>query len=80
MKERLAGMNELRETMRDQAASLATREQVALTAGAIEERLRSIENWSSNIQGRIVTLAGIWGLIVIVASALINFAIRKGFE
>jgi len=51
LKERLAGMNELRETMRDQAANLATREQVALTAGAIEERLRAIENWSSNIQG-----------------------------
>ena len=85
--ERLAGMNEIREMMRDKDEMLATREQVDLIAAglrvegtAFEKRLRDIETWSANMQGRLITLGGLWGLIVALAAVLINFAIRKAFE
>lgn len=77
---RLSAMNEFRDALRDQSAKQATREHVEMVEKAIEKRLRDMENWSANMQGRLVVLGGIWGLVLIVLSVTINYAIRKAFE
>jgi hypothetical protein len=79
MGERLTGMNEFRETLRDQASKLATREQVELSVGALEKRIRDMEQWSANIQGRLLVMGGVWGLVVVLISVMLNYTIRMAF-
>jgi len=78
--ERLRGMNEFRESLRDQSATLATRKEMELNITSLETRLHNMELWVANMQGRMLVLAGVWGAILIVLSVMLNYAIRKAFE
>lgn len=80
MNKRLEGMNEFRQSMEDQRARLASRELVDTLTGALEKRIRELENWSANVQGRLLVISGVWGLVVMFLSVLANYAIRKAFE
>lgn len=80
LNERLKSMNEFRRTMEDYAGRLVTREMVDALLAANEKRVRALEDWSNNIQGRLLVFGGVWGLVVAVLAVLINYTMRKAFE
>ena len=51
LNKRLEGMNEFRDTLKDQAGQLATKEQLSLLKDILEERLRSLETSRARIIG-----------------------------
>lgn len=77
---RLQGMNEFREQIRDLTNTLATKSEVVLGSKEQGDRLRKLEDWSSNLQGKIATWLGFGGVVVAVLSVLLNYVIRKAFE
>lgn len=78
--ERLKGMNEFRKAMEDDRAKLVTRELVEALVAAMEKRVRTVEDWSNNIQGRLLVFGGVWGFVVMLLAVMANYAIRKAFE
>lgn len=57
MERRLEGMNEFREQLRSQAGTFVTRESIEPVMNAEKERVRALELWKSNIEGRIIMIA-----------------------
>lgn len=49
---RLASMNEIRETMRDQATRMATRAELGIAQDAIEKDLRALREFRAELQGK----------------------------
>lgn len=76
LRERLAGMNEFRDTLRDQASKFITRDESLMLHRATDERMRGLEQFRANIEGRILTLGAVWAFIVIA----VNYLIRLAFE
>jgi cysteinyl-tRNA synthetase len=76
MNARLAAMNEFRDQLKDQAARLATNDRLEEIKEAADGRLKSIEAQISNWQGRLLVLGGIWSIVIITITALINYLIR----
>jgi hypothetical protein len=76
MNERLAGMNEFRDTLRDQAGRFITSDRLEEIKLALEKRLTYLELQMSNWQGRLVVLGAVWSVVIIVVTALINYFIR----
>ena len=79
LKERLLTMNEVREQLRDQAATFATRESVELVRGqqvrqidALSNRIGELEKGRANDQGRSVMLWAVMG----VALTALNIGLR----
>ena len=69
---RLEGMNEFREQLRNQAQTFVTREYSEVRNQNIEDRVRSLENKKSNLEGRMWILPTI---IVIIQIVLTVFTI-----
>jgi len=70
---RLQGMNEFRDTLRDQAGRLATKEEVNKEIYNIDERIKRLEISSAQGQGR----ATITGVLWAVGSSLLVGAVMK---
>lgn len=66
--EKLDKMNEMREQINKERSQLLNRAEYLPEQRAIETRVNTIEKISSNYQGRLAVLGGIWGLIVILVS------------
>ena len=54
----------------------ATRKMLAEQAASIENRLRIVENQIANWQGRLLVIGGVWGIVAILISVLLNYFIR----
>lgn len=65
LNERLAGMNEFRDTLKDQAARLATKDDF----GALEKRLGTLELDRAAAEGRAKLAGALWGIVAGVAAA-----------
>lgn len=75
MNKRLDGMNEFRDSLRDQAGKFATREAVDSLETSTNGRLRSLETFKDNNQGHIDQLKStvqIVGLVIVIAEVLIR--------
>ncbi len=59
---RLEGMNEFRDTLKDQASKLATKDEVALSLGALEKRMQSIERILASGEGH-RSVSSVWWVI-----------------
>lgn len=68
LEKRLNGMNEIRESMRDQAATFVNRESFA----ALEVRLRNLEAFKDNTQGKTAQTIYLVGLALVVVQVLIK--------
>jgi hypothetical protein len=73
--DRLAGMNEFRDQLREQAAQFATTKEVNAKFDAVDARLKGIENFRSNMEGRLYMIGAAVTLIN-VGVAVIGFAIK----
>jgi len=71
LSKRLEGMNEFRDTLKDQAAHLATRLEVSQQITAVDDRLKSLELLRSNVEGKAVVIAFIASFITSTITALI---------
>jgi hypothetical protein len=83
MNERLQGMNEFRDTLRDQAAKFATIQQLEDRLHAVDKdhealtkRLSLVENFQSNLQGRMWAM----GAFIFFGALLINLVLRFLFQ
>ena len=79
MNERLASMNEFRDTLRDQAAKFATLLQVddklhgvEKSEEAIEKRLTELERWKNNMQGRMWAIPVLVGVFVFLLTQVMR--------
>jgi hypothetical protein len=65
---RLAGMNEFRDTLKDQAGTLASKAEVQ----AVEKSVRVLELSKENLAGRATTAAVLWSAAVSIVVGLIT--------
>lgn len=79
LRERLAGMNEFRETLRDQASRLATRESLDLIAqnhdrqiDALMNRIVELEKKQANAEGRAWMLFTLLGVFLTALSIVLR--------
>lgn len=77
MQKRLEGMNEFRDTLRDQAGRFVTRDEMYIKLDVINEQLKilqyfkaSLEGKASQTQANIILFISILGLALSVASLL----------
>ncbi|OFV80214.1 MAG: hypothetical protein A2Y78_04795 [Acidobacteria bacterium RBG_13_68_16] len=79
MEQRLAGMNEFRDTLRDQASRFVTREEMLAAIKALpcvihESRVSSLDNWRARMEGvasqRSVMVTGALAVAGLIMSAL----------
>lgn len=73
LNERLAGMNEFRDTLKDQAARLATKDEVAIHGDLIERRISALELGRAEAAGSAKT----WGALAGVGGGLVTALILK---
>jgi hypothetical protein len=64
MEKRLEGMNEFRETLKDQASQFVTRTELIVIQKAIEKDIRELRDFKATIEGKASQLS------VIIATAL----------
>lgn len=67
IEKRLEGMNEFRDTLRDQAGRLATKEQVDVQVTSLDERIKLLELRDAKVAG----MAAIVSLVVSVVAWLL---------
>lgn len=75
MNQRLNGMNEFRDTLRDQAGTFVSRSDLAGLEKATDVRLKILENKNANLEGRLWAIgAGITiiNLAIAIAAFVIN--------
>ncbi len=75
LRERLAGMNEFRDTLRDQAGKFVTRDEITLLREASDSRLHGLELWKANMEGRLLIV----GSVIAVTTIAINHLLRLAF-
>lgn len=63
MNDRLSGMNEFRDQLKDQAGLFATKEEVNKRAEVVDQRIGSIENQISSLNGSLKIFGLLWVLI-----------------
>jgi transcriptional accessory protein Tex/SPT6 len=85
MNERLQGMNEFRDTLRDQAAKFATIVQLDDRLHGVDkdylamgERLTELERWKNNMQGRMWAIPSMIGVFVFVLTQLMRVLFPAG--
>jgi hypothetical protein len=75
--ERLAGMNEFRGALRDQAALMATRQELEKISYELTRRLSIVENELSENRGKALTVGASWGAATAaVVSIIVGIVIR----
>ena len=62
LNKRLEGMNEFRDTLKDQASKLATKDEMMALIGALDKRIQSVERVQSSGEGR-TSASAIWWII-----------------
>ncbi|MDP2622171.1 MAG: hypothetical protein Q8P46_18685 [Hyphomicrobiales bacterium] len=70
---RLEGMNEFRDTLKDQAGNFSTKDEVRLQINSLNEKVRMLELGKANTDGKTLIVSG---LIAFIASALVVFISR----
>ena len=77
MQKRLDGMNEFRDTLKDQASRFVTRDEMAIKLDLINEQLKVLQYYKAQLEGKasqtqanIILLISILGLALSVASLL----------
>jgi len=80
MQVRLTGMNEFRDTLRDQASRFVTRSELEIKLDSINARLTELAKYRDQMEGKasatqanIATLFSILGLIIAIISLLMKF-------
>ena len=73
---RLEGMNEIRDQLREQASTFATREALEWKTDELERRLRDVENKQSNWDGRMLVIGGALTVAFAIITFLINYLLR----
>jgi hypothetical protein len=77
LSKRLEGMNEFRDTLKDQAAQLATRIEVDRQLSTIDERIKSLELSRANVEGKAAIVASVVSIVTSAITALlISYLIR----
>lgn len=77
LNKRLEGMNEFRDTLKDQAARLITREEYWAAHRSMEDKLRSLELEKANFEGRAATIAGLVSVAMSVVVGVVIFVITR---
>ena len=70
---RLDGMNEFRESLRDQSRNFITRDEHAV----LERSIKRIEEAQANMQGRYAMAAMMFSLIVILIDGILQWGLRR---
>jgi hypothetical protein len=77
MQKRLEGMNEFRDTLKDQAARFVTRDEMDIKLSSLNEQLKSLNYFKASLEGKasqtqanIILLISIVGLALSVANLL----------
>ena len=70
---RLDGMNEFRETLRDQSRNFIMRDEHAV----LERSIKRIEEAQANMQGRYAMAAMMFSLIVILIDGILQWGLRR---
>jgi len=76
LSDRLQGMNEFRDQLRDQAAKFVTQSELAAKVDAIDNRIKALENQRANLEGRFWAI-GAAIVVVNLAIALAGLLINK---
>lgn len=74
---RLEGMNEFRETLRDQAAKFVNREEVDTRLSDIIRRVAELEGYANRRTGQSNVTSGLWALAAASATAIVVAALVK---
>lgn len=74
---RLLGMNEFRDTLRDQASRLATKSELQLYADALDKRVKNIEISRAVTDGKTIMIAVIVAFVASILIAVISHWIVK---
>lgn len=77
LNKRLEGMNEFRDALKDQAARLATKDEVIALNSALDKRMQIIERQLSMSAGRNAATAVYWAIGASVLTAVIVMLITK---
>ena len=79
MDERLAKMNEFRDTLRDQAGKFATRDELALMMDPLRDDVRSLRETRANVEGKASQTSVIVAWVLALIGILIAIAglVRK---
>lgn len=84
IKERLAGMNEFRDALKDQAGRMATRvelekmeETTRNTIGKLDETVRELQRAKANLDGRLIVMSGGVSAFISLALSLALWWITK---
>jgi hypothetical protein len=77
LNERLAGMNEFRDALKDQVATFANKGEVAASKAEVERRLSVIENARSRDDGKAAVYGGIAGLVSSILGAIVVFWVTR---
>jgi hypothetical protein len=80
MEKRLDGMNEFRDTLRDQGTSFLTKAEYSIFKETVEKDLRILREWRSELTGKasqqsvnILMLISVGGFIMSVISFILQF-------
>lgn len=74
---RLEGMNEFRESLRDQSARFLTRAEYDYAHKAIDEKVRSMELARANFEGRVATIASLVSIAVSIMVGVVIFIFER---
>jgi len=72
---RLAGMNEFRESLRDQAGKLAAKSEVDLVVRSIQDKIRILELTGANKDGRTAVLSTVVAAATSIIVGVIIFVV-----
>lgn len=71
LSKRLDGMNEFRDTLRDQAGRLATKEEIQMRAESIDRRIAALENARSVGEGQARVTTVLWSAFTAIVVAVL---------
>lgn len=71
LSKRLESMNEFRDSLKDQAARLATKTEVEMQITALEQRLQRLEMGRANADGKATVISAIVSVVVSAVTGLI---------
>lgn len=72
---RLEGMNEFRESLRDQASKFMTRTEYEYAHKALDDKVRSMELAKANFEGRAASVAGLVSVAVSIVVGVVIFIV-----
>jgi len=75
LNKRLEGMNEFRDTLKDQASKLATKDEMLALFSGMEKRMQIVERVQSTGEGRSAVTALFWAIGASILSAVITAVI-----